>query len=235
MKQISGDVVWQRKFAYLSAALLMGAVALDCELVLGELPKAKEDVGASSTSTSAGAGTGGKEPTSSGGSTGSAGSAGLTGSGGLSGSGGVAASGGAAGTTSTTTTDSSSSTGTGGCPTCDSDCDGHDSNIAACGGDDCDDKDELVYKDEPYFYTTASKTKGFDYDCSGSLERDPLLDKKLPCPHALACAAAEIGPEGYQGGPPPCGMTGVWGTCKTENGLNCVVDVKDPARPMPCK
>jgi hypothetical protein len=124
---------------------------------------------------------------------------------------------------------SSGATGTGGCCDCD-----HDTYAAEglCGGMDCDDTDKRVYPGEPIYYAVPSPNVGFDWDCSGTVEPDPMLNVAvdcntlpLPCPSTTGFLMTT---------PPPCGQSGPWGTCK-QSGLSCVNDVVVTAQVMTCK
>lgn len=193
--------------ALLVAALLLPA--LGCELVLGDLPSTRKPD----------AGTGGA-----GGSTGSTTTAGST-------TGTTSAGGGGATTTSTSvsTTSTSSTGGGGGC--CDCDGDTHKAK-GVCGGDDCDDGDAKAFPDEDAYYGTANPVVGYDWDCNGTPEREPALDKAIDCGLiGLPCAAGT----GFLAKvPPPCGGKADWGTCK-QSGISCVKDVLEIDKVMTCK
>ncbi len=190
----------------IAAALL--AAPLGCELVLGDLPAArKPDAGGA------------------GGSTGTTGTASST---------TASAGGGGSLTTSTTvSTTVTSSTGAGGAGGACCDCDGdHHDAKGLCAGDDCDDGDAKAFPDEPAYYPTANPIVGFDWDCNGTPDRDPKLDKAVDCMAiGLPCAAGT----GFLAKvPPPCGGQGDWGTCK-QSGINCVKDVLEVGKVMSCK
>jgi hypothetical protein len=136
-----------------------------------------------------------------------------------------------AGTGGASSSSSAASAG-GGC--CDCDGDGH---LAAglCGGDDCDDHDPKAYPGEPVYYATADADPmvGFDWDCSGTAERNPQLVKTvncgligLPCTADTGFLTATTAPS--------CGQSGKWGTCK-QQGVGCVEDVIEPNKVMTCK
>lgn len=58
-------------------------------------------------------------------------------------------------------------------PSCDEDGDGHLS--LACGGDDCCDSDPDVHPGQEGFFDKPSKCGGWDYDCSGTVEKETEL------------------------------------------------------------
>ncbi len=123
------------------------------------------------------------------------------------------------GGSSASTTSSAASSGGGAC--CDCDGDGYNAE-GTCGGLDCDDTDKSVYPGETAYYDTPANNGSFDYDCSGTLERDPTLDVTVSCATlALPCASTD----GYLGATPPeCGVAAAWGSCK-QQGITCVDDV----------
>jgi len=155
-----------------------------------------------------------------------------------SGTGGAGSTSSTSGTGSTSSTGSqatsaSATTGAGGSGCCD--CDGDGFEAEACGAHDCDDHDKLVYPGEPLYYAMPSPNPavGFDWDCSGSEDRNPALDVTVSCPAVSlsGCPSAM----GYLATvPPPCGQPGAWGTCAPQ-GAGCVNNVVDPARVMTCK
>lgn len=109
------------------------------------------------------------------------------------------------------------------------DCDGDGAlSIGECGGDDCDDEDSEVHPGQVKFFAQRSENPivGFDYDCSGILERPPNQSVQVTCGalDLLDCAGAQ----GYFGVPPPCGQSGSFGTCVL-NGIFCVESVTDSA------
>lgn len=164
--------------------------------------------GAPSTGGAAGGvGTGGSR---SGGSPGAGGAAagGSPGTGGRTATGGVSSSGGGTGTG-----------GASGCKKPPCDCDGDGGIAESCGGDDCDDADPLVYKNEPTYYGSASLHRGFDYDCNNNLDVDPAVDKTKDC-GLLNLTNCDTVAQGFLSGVvPACGATGDWGTCV--KGLTC--------------
>lgn len=161
-------------------------------------------------------------------------SGGTAGTGGTGGTGGAPTAGGAGGTGGTGDTGGTmgvtSAGGAGGACT---DGDGDGFPVTACGGvpADCDDTNKLVYPGEPAYYTMPND-KGFDWDCSGGVERDPASDKTVSCATFSACDPV---PQGYIGNPPACGETGKWGHC-AKNALDlCAPETLEPAKPMACK
>lgn len=62
---------------------------------------------------------------------------------------------------------------------------------------------------------------GFDYDCSGNIERDPDLNKTVDCASLLGLGCDDA--QGFVGSAPSCGQMGDWGTCKEET-LSCKTD-----------
>jgi hypothetical protein len=185
MSRVRGAVVpVRRALAFTSAALL----AVGCELVLGDLPPARDPDGGRYDAGAAGGG------------------------------GASAASGGGG-----------ASSAASGC--CDCDGDGHPAP-GPCGGDDCDDSDGFAFPGEPAYYIHPNRTVGFDWDCNGSLERDPELDKTISCAQMTPPCGGE---QGYLvPAPPACGETAPWGGCK-QQGVLCVSDIIDQSRPMACK
>lgn len=116
------------------------------------------------------------------------------------------------------------------CDPCD--CDGDGAEAEVCDGDDCDDLDPHVHPGQDKYFETPSDTVGFDYDCSGSIERDPALNVSLKCV-GLSLILCEQSTQGFIGGVPACGSLGDWGTCKPD-GLGCVSDIYEQRR-MRCK
>ncbi len=136
---------------------------------------------------------------------------------------------------STTSSTSSTSSGTGTVDADCCDCDGDGFEAVACGAKDCDDHDPLVYPGEPVYYAmpASNPAVGFDWDCSGTIERDPTLDVTVTCPSLTLSTCPTT--TGYLATvPPACGVAGAWGTC-TQQGTTCVNNVVDPARVMTCK
>jgi hypothetical protein len=171
------------------------------------------------------------------GAAGSAGSAGTTTNTNSAGSGGTAGtmttmSTGGGGTGGTAGSSTSSTGGTGGC--CDCDKDTYDAKGPVCGGEDCDDSNDLVYPGEPDYKTEpASADLGFDWDCDGSIMQDPTL-QGINC-LLLGKQACEAVRQGYLDNKvPACGIAGKFGTCSW-NGLTCENMVLDPNRKMACK
>lgn len=144
---------------------------------------------------------------SSGGSGGTSGGSGGTSSGGTS-------SGGSGGT-------ASGGTSSGECLTpCDCDGDGYLAKSVACGGDDCDDEDPRVHPGQTGYFAERSPNEhvGFDYNCNGLLERDPIQGTSvLSCLdlNLLACTQQQ----GFNPTLPPCGQVGRWVECRGILGL----------------
>lgn len=117
--------------------------------------------------------------------------------------------------------------GAGACKNPPCDCDGDGGNAVGCnGGDDCDDTDPLVYKNEPFYYATPSLHRGYDYDCSNTPDYDPALNKYLQC-GLLSLALCDTTTQAYlQSAPPACGQGGPWGGC-IPSGLLCVANPRD--------
>lgn len=105
---------------------------------------------------------------------------------------------------------------------CDCDDDGVEAE-GTCLGTDCDDHDDRVHPGQAGYFPEASASVGFDYDCSGMIERDPAVDVELSCT-GLSLAFCEEVDQGFVNGVPACGASGDWGTCK-KSGLECVPDV----------
>jgi hypothetical protein len=126
-----------------------------------------------------------------------------------------------------------STSGGGDAACCDCD-DDHFQAEGMCGGNDCDDHDPLVYPGEPMYYGTPANNPaiGFDYDCSGTTDRDPSLNKTVNCGLVGLPCSADMG--FLADVPPPCGGSAPWGTCK-QQGVMCVNDVYEQARVMLCK
>ncbi|HSC86798.1 MAG TPA: hypothetical protein VLC09_05985 [Polyangiaceae bacterium] len=86
----------------------------------------------------------------------------------------------------------------------------------ACGGDDCDDHDPLVFPGQTAFFSERARHDfiGFDYDCSKKLDRDPAQngEETIDCgPLGLAnCAAL---PQAFAAPLPVCGAKGKWSAC----------------------
>lgn len=188
-------------------AIALGGVA-GCELVLGELPPAKKhhDAGTGGVAGSGGSGIAGSGGVSSG-----SGGSGVGGS--------QTATGGSTGSSSSTTHTLSQTGGGGGC--CDCDGDGFDAK-GACGGTDCDDHSKQAKPGQTAYFGVANPDPvvGFDWDCNGVAEQDPMLKVLVNCqPIGLPCAPGT----GFLGTAlPACGQSMAWGTCN-QNGLGCVL------------
>lgn len=92
------------------------------------------------------------------------------------------------------------------------DCDGDGYLSEACGGDDCDDEDPQVHPGQTKYFAQAARNPeiGFDYDCSGTMERDPsqaLVDCGL-----LSLALCQDN-QGFEKKLPSCGKEGKWIRC----------------------
>jgi hypothetical protein len=153
----------------------------------------------------------------SGGSTAGGASGGGSSAGGASSGGtGAGASGGAPTGGSSSGGASGGSGGSGSCVTpCDCDGDGYLSDSMACGGNDCDDEDNRVHPGQTQYFAERSPNDrvGFDYDCSGTLDRDPLQGST-----ALSCLDLDLlaceNVQGFQAPLPACGQPGSWAECK---------------------
>jgi hypothetical protein len=115
---------------------------------------------------------------------------------------------------------------------CDCDDDGAMTE-GACGGDDCDDEDPLVFPGQTKFFSVRAKNDqiGFDYDCSGVIERPAAQSTKLNC-KGLELFDCEEG-QGFFDALPSCGNTGEWGSCEKDT-LSCEDDVIDEAAVALC-
>jgi hypothetical protein len=92
---------------------------------------------------------------------------------------------------------------------CDRDEDGSESE--ACGGEDCDDNDPDVHPEQTRYFVTPNESVGFDYNCSGPIERDPS-EPSLSC--SLELAQCDPTAQGFMGETlPECGKQGDWGQC----------------------
>lgn len=215
--------VRQRPTAPGAVMAVFALAACGCELALGDLPTPIEDLPAATSAATTGVG-GASGAGMSGGFGGGAASAGTGGAGGS--GGGAAASGGAGGNVA------SGGAGTGGQGGC-CDCDG-DKQLAVglCGGDDCDDGDPKVYKDEPVYYDVPN-AHGFDWDCSGAAELNPTLNIAVDCSKLLGL---DCNPStGFLGTTVPmCGDAGKWGTCVKKLG-SCMEQVIESNKKMTCK
>jgi hypothetical protein len=75
---------------------------------------------------------------------------------------------------------------------------------------------------------------GWDYDCSGQIERESEQVNDCAGLLGLGVACGDP-PEGWLGqAAPPCGSTGKWGKCKSGPALTCVEDLLDPNKPVRC-
>jgi hypothetical protein len=197
----------------LSASAILALLTSGCFVVIGDLPEPAE-----------------REPATGG----SAGSSG--GSGGSGATGGAPASGGtgASATGGTSAGAGGGGAGSGGSGAC-CDCDGDLAPAeGTCGGGDCDDADPLVKPGQTTFFDSQSSTVGWDYDCSGQIERES--EQVNQCGVLGLGVGCTDRPEGWLAqAPPPCGSTGTWGKCKLgPANLTCVEDVLDPNKPVRC-
>ena len=148
-----------------------------------------------------------------GGSSGGAGDAGASGAGGdagAAGAGGAGAGGAGAGG------GGAAGAGGSGCvlfmDPCDLDCDGHQrvDPVACPGGDDCCDSDADVFPGQTKWFTTSSACGSFDYDCDKTeTQRIGQGSKCVGCNFFDCCHTP-----GYEGAPPPCGVSGPVTGCK---------------------
>lgn len=109
--------------------------------------------------------------------------------------------------------------GSGGVPvcgtveSCDLDCDGE--LAERCGGDDCDDDDDLVFSTQTSWFTSPRKNGGgYDYDCSGEEEQ---LYPTFLCSQPLGlCATSAFGflVDAEAQIPVACGATTTYGKCE---------------------
>jgi hypothetical protein len=98
--------------------------------------------------------------------------------------------------------------GSGGAPDCDRDDDDSLSSAAACGGNDCDDRDADVHPGQSRFFTAPSLAHGYDYDCNGVEERE--VSSALDC-SLLSIESCDA--QGYAAPLPACGDPGAWIRC----------------------
>ena len=95
---------------------------------------------------------------------------------------------------------------------CDLDCDGHQrvDPVACPGGDDCCDSDADVFPGQTKWFTTSSACGSFDYDCDKTeTQRIGQGSKCVGCNFFDCCHTP-----GYEGAPPPCGVSGPVTGCK---------------------
>ncbi len=113
----------------------------------------------------------------------------------------------------------------------DCDCDGDGVQAETCGGGDCDDDDPNVFAGQDTYFPTPSLRRQFDYDCNGTSDPDPALDRRVDCTLGLVnCDEAQ---QGYFANAPACGVAAPWGRCKRGT-LLCEQNVLDN-RVMQCK
>lgn len=109
--------------------------------------------------------------------------------------------------------------GTGGAASCfdpcDCDGDGYRASGLTCGGNDCDDEDARVHPGQTQYFAdrSANAHVGYDYNCNGTLERDPAQGAT-----ALSCLDLDLlncaGKQGFQAPLPECGQPGKWSECR---------------------
>ncbi len=197
---------------------------MSCALVIGDLPEGSDGTGTDASAGAGGVDAGQDATDAAGGAAGVAGSGGAAGAGGVAGAAGGGGAAGAAGGGGAGGSDA-------GCG-CDCDGDNHYAVGPACNGDDCDDDDAEVFSGQTAYFSTESKHKGFDYDCSGGVDRD---DDVIAC-SGLALTGCGSQPDGYLT-QAPCGQTADWGSCKVTGVVplqTCSNDVKQAARVVKC-
>jgi len=197
------------------ASIFLALLGCGCFVVIGDLPEPRDrESGSGGAGGSSGKGGGGGS-TASGGTGAGAGGAGTGGT--SSSSGGAGGSGGSGGTSSS----------------CDRDGD-QALAVGACGGDDCDDNDPLVKPGQTTFFASESPTVGWDWNCSGQIERES--EQLNPCSLQLLGLSCTDRPEGWLSNDPlPCGTTARWGKCKLGPlGATCVEDVLDQNKVVKC-
>lgn len=94
--------------------------------------------------------------------------------------------------------------------------------------DDCDDADEDAFPGQTEFFGEPRVGGGFDYDCSGDLQRaarsmvdgDIPIDESAPVPSTRCDAACDLDSK-WVGSLPPCGGTASYWTCAL--GASCLV------------
>jgi hypothetical protein len=198
------------KQRFANGTIIAGAVGLfcACTVVIGDLPEGKPNI----VYIGGSGGEAGVAGTSNGGLAGAAGVGNTGGSGGIAGGGSGGVSGAGSGGVS-------GASGAGGGSTCingECDCDGdeHASDSVACGGDDCDDKDDRAYTGQTaYFFTKTLGNNDFDFNCDGA---DTPELKQHKCGNVALCAGAVVG---YLSAP-VCGTDGVWAKC-VGTGIGC--------------
>ncbi|WP_437730894.1 hypothetical protein [Sorangium sp. So ce1335] len=139
--------------------------------------------------------------------TGGDGGAASSGSGGGGGAAGTGGDGGAA-SSSASASSTASGSGGGGPVDCDVDRDGYRS-VACDGGNDCNDEHPDVHPNQPstFYGTPISPGGGFDYDCSGTDERE---FQAVQCSNVLPLCAAKTNVFQVD---VPCGGRASFGNC----------------------
>lgn len=74
------------------------------------------------------------------------------------------------------------------CPSCDLDGDGYNSPGGLCNGNDCDDLDNRAHPGQTTYYTTATPSGSFDFNCDGMVEYEiaestPVLNQCYNIPN----------------------------------------------------
>ena len=97
---------------------------------------------------------------------------------------------------------------------------------------DCDDADADVFLGQTKFFDKASLHLGFDYDCSGGVDRDFNV---IDC-GGLALTGCANKPDGYLQAT-PCGQKADFGGCKVTGVIplqTCVDDPKQTGKTVLC-
>jgi len=145
--------------------------------------------------------------------------------------GGASGSGGTAGTAGSAGSAPDAAAGSSGCVVA-CDCDGDLVENETCGGKDCADDDADVKPGQSTYMLKPSKNAkiGFDFDCSGSADREHTQAVKCL---GLALTSCDTVTQGFLEALPECGQVGEWGTCK-KGTLTCEKDVLQ-SKTMACK
>ncbi len=112
------------------------------------------------------------------------------------------------------------------------DCDGDGVESETCGGKDCADDDADVKPGQSTYMLKPSDNPkiGFDFDCSGSADREHTTPVKCL---GLALTSCDTVTQGFLEALPECGQAGDWGTCK-KGTVTCEKDVLQ-SKTMACK
>lgn len=112
------------------------------------------------------------------------------------------------------------------------DCDGDGVESETCGAKDCADDDANVKPGQSTYMLSPSKNPkiGFDFDCSGSADREHTVALKCL---GLALASCDTVSQGFLEALPGCGEAGDWGSCK-KGVVTCELDVLQ-SKTMACK